>query len=404
MSLQPYRHVLAVSGVPTSLLVMLASRIPMTAMGITLTLHVVLDLGRGYGAAGLAGMMIMAGTAGAAPVIGRLIDRYGLRPVVAACGISSAIYWISAPHLPYPVLVAAALPAGALVVPAGSIAKQVLTALVPLGSRRTAYSLDSISVEVAFMVGPAAGIVLSTQWSTTVALTSVGLAYGLVGATLYLRNPPIRSASDEKSHDGVRPPMRTWFTASLGKALLIAVGAMFVLAGTELAALAALRESDDLDWTPLVMVVMCTASLLGGLVHGGARRSLSQLVLMVLLSVLVMPVGLADHVWWLLALAVIPTNLVCAPTLAATAESVLGLAPPRVRGEVMGMLDAAMRSGLALGAPVVGFVLDHSSAGWGFAASGAGGLLMAAIALLLSARHAQPVATPPRDEKLPVAS
>jgi len=81
-------------------------------------------------------------------------------------------------------------------------------------------------------------------------------------------------------------------------------------------------------------------------------------------------------------LVLIPTNMMCAPTLAATTETTSRLAPPQVRGEAMGLQDAATRLGLALGSPVVGFAIDHSSPEWGFAAAGLGGLVIAAAGLL----------------------
>lgn len=380
MSLLAYRRVLALPGVPASLVLMFVARIPMTAMGITLTLHVVTELGHGYGAAGLIGTMTTAGTALGAPLIGRMIDRYGLRPIVATCTITSAAYWTSAPHLPYPLLLAIALPAGLLAIPAGAIGRQVLTALVPGEQRRSAFSLDSMSVEVSFMIGPAAGILLTTQVSSTVALTAIGLGFGLVGVAMWWLNPAVRTLDEAAVHLSARPAVRTWLTPLMGKALLVAVGALFVLVGTELATLAMLQEADQVSLTTVVLVIMCAASMLGGLVHGAVRRSLSQMTLTLLLAVLTLPVGLAGHSWWLLALAAIPMNLVCAPTLAATSESVSKLAPARVRGEAIGVQDAATRFGLALGAPVVGFVIDHSSAAWGFAASGLGGLLFAAAA------------------------
>jgi predicted MFS family arabinose efflux permease len=109
------------------------------------------------------------------------------------------------------------------------------------------------------------------------------------------------------------------------------------------------------------------------------------LTLMVLLAALTLPVALVGHPWWLLAIALIPMNLVCAPTLAATAEAVANLAPPTVRGEAMGMQDSATRFGIAIGSPAVGFVMDHSSAAWGFVAAGSGGLLFAAMALAVGA-------------------
>lgn len=388
---QPYRRVLAVPGMPVTMLLMLLSRLPMTAMGITLTLHVVSTLGQGYGAAGLVGTATTAGSAIGAPLIGRMIDRYGLRRVVVVCGAVSTTYWLSAPHLPYLGLLAVTLPAGLLTVPASSIAKQVIAAKVPPENRRTAFAMDTVSVEVSFMIGPALGIMITTQTSSTVALTSIGMAFALVALALYVLNPPVRNAQESRAATGLRPPMRTWMTGRLIATLLIACGAMFVLIGTEVTVLASLRSVGEVGWTGLVIVIMCVASLIGGLMHGAVRRSLSQLTLMVLLAILVLPVGLFDQPWWLLALALIPTNLVCAPTLAATTEQVSALTPAAVRGEAMGLQDAATRLGLALGNPAVGFVIDHSAAEWGFAAAGVGGLLFAAVGVVLQRRSSDRV-------------
>ena len=70
------------------MLLMFLARLPMTAMGVTMTLYVVNDLGRGYGAAGLIGAATTLGSAFGAPLVGRYVDRYGLRPVVAVCGVA----------------------------------------------------------------------------------------------------------------------------------------------------------------------------------------------------------------------------------------------------------------------------------------------------------------------------
>lgn len=374
-----YRRVLGIPGVPTTLVLMFAARVPVAAMGLTLTLHVVSALGRGYSAAGLVGTATMAGSALSSPLVGRMIDRFGLRPVVATCGTAATAYWISAPHLPYPVLVAIAFPAGGLAIPVSSIARQVLTALVPPEQRRSAYSLDSILLETAFMIGPAAGIAVATQVSSAAALTGIGLYFGAVTVALCWFNPPVRH--EDETAGGHRPPLRGWLTFRLTATLCIATGALFCLAGMELAALAALRANGQVGLTGVLMVVMCVASAFGGLVHGAVRRSLSQATLMLLLAALTLPIGLFTEPWWLLAIALVPANVACAPTLTSGAEEVTSSVPARVRGEAMGLLDSATRLGLGLGSPLVGFVLDHSSAGWGFAASGAGGLAIAAAGL-----------------------
>lgn len=382
MPLQPYRRVLSVPRVPSTMALMFLARLPMTMNGVLMTLYIVTGLGRGYGAAGLVGGGVTLGMALGAPLLGRCFDRYGLRPVVAVCGIGTTVFWIAAPHLPFEALAVVAVPAGMLSVPAGSLARQVLATLVPLEERRAAYSLDTISIEATFMIGPAAGIAAITAFPPTWTLAALGLLFGGTAFLIWLVDPPIRDGAGKAEELGPRPPLRSWLTGRLVGTLLIAGGALFVLVGTELATLAALRANGDLGVTGLVIAVMCAASILGGIVHGAVKRSLPQGVLMLLLALLVVPVGLADHPWWLLTLVLIPTNLLCAPTLAATTETVSRLAPAQVRGEAMGLQDAFTRFGLAVGGPVVGFAIDHSSPEWGFAAAGLGGLVIAAAGLL----------------------
>ncbi len=383
--LQSYRQLLRTPALPTSMLLLLLSRVPLIASGITLTLHVVGDLGRGYGAAGLAGTATMLGSALGAPVLGRMIDHHGLRPVVALCGVTSCGYWLSTPYLPYEVLLLAALPAGALVMPAGSISRQVIAALVPPVHRRTAFSMDQVGIELAYISGPVLAILVSTQYSTSAALTGIGVANGVLAFALWYRNPPVRSA-EESALPTQRPAPRSWVTGRFVAALLVATGATFVLIGVELTTIAALRASGDVAWTGVVLAVMGVASLTGGGIYGSARRSLSQLTLMTLLVLLTLPVGLAAQPWWLLALAVIPLNLLCAPTLAATAETISNAVPHTVRGTAMGLQDSATRLGFALGSPVVGFVLDRVEPGWGFVTAAGCGLGFAAVGAALSVR------------------
>ncbi len=366
------------------MLILQLTRMPIVASSVVLTLHVVSELGHGYGAAGLVGTATLLGTALGAPTLGRMIDRYGLRPVTAVCGSVSCAYWLMSPYLSYEALLVAALPAGALVVPAGAISRQVISALVPDERRRAAFSLDQVLLEVAYMSGPVLAIFVSTQHSTSVTLTGMGVAHGVLALALWYLNPPVRSPEESSAPAEPGPPLRTWVSTRFVAALAVAMGAAFVLMGTELSTIAALRASGDVEWTGIVLASMGAASLVGGLVHGAARRSLSQLTLMVLLTVLTVPVGLATEVWWVLALALAPMNAMCAPTLAATAETVSKLVPHTVRGMAMGLQDSATRLGLGLGSPVVGFVLDRAAPGWGFVTAALGGLCFAAVGAALS--------------------
>src|SRR4051812_50021504 len=79
MSLAPYRSVLARPGVLRLLLFAALARVPATAAGVVLTLHVVTTLGMGYAAAGLVATASTVGMAIGSPWRGRAVDRLGLR-------------------------------------------------------------------------------------------------------------------------------------------------------------------------------------------------------------------------------------------------------------------------------------------------------------------------------------
>ena len=87
-----FRQVLGIRRVRGTILVMFLAKLPMTGIGIAMTLHVVVGLGRGYAEAGLVAAAVTVGSAVGSPVAGRMIDRYGLRRVIAACGVCSTVF------------------------------------------------------------------------------------------------------------------------------------------------------------------------------------------------------------------------------------------------------------------------------------------------------------------------
>ncbi|TDC80367.1 MFS transporter, partial [Micromonospora sp. KC606] len=386
MNLTPYRQALALPGLRPLLLVSVLARIPMTATGVTLTFFVVLDLGRGYGAAGLVGAALTVGAAVGAPLLGRLVDRHGLRPVLALTTLAEAVFWASAPALPYPVLLPAAFLAGLLALPVFSVIRQSIAALVPAAQRRPAYALDSMSVELSFMVGPALAVALATAVSARVTLWAVGAGVVGAGVALWFMNPPTRSA-DEPVGPQPRLPRRLWLTPRLLAVLAVSAAATLVLGGTDVAVVAVLRAGGEVGWTGAVLAMWAVASLVGGFAYGAAKRSLSPLALAAALSLCTIPVGLGGGHWWLLCLALVPAGALCAPTLAATADAVSRLAPANVRGEAMGLYGSAVTVGMALGAPLAGAVIDASAPFWGFAVTGAVGLLVTLAVLPMELRH-----------------
>src|SRR3954471_3254171 len=109
MSLTPYRRVLARPGVSRLLLFGVLARVPATAAGVVLTLHVVLTLGRGYAAAGLVATAAPVGMALGSPWRGRAVDRLGLRRALAPSILAEALVWGSAPFVSYEALLVVAI-------------------------------------------------------------------------------------------------------------------------------------------------------------------------------------------------------------------------------------------------------------------------------------------------------
>jgi predicted MFS family arabinose efflux permease len=385
MRLDPYRRVLALPGVRALMLVALLVRAPVTAAGITLTLHVVLDLHRGYGAAGLVGAASTVGTALGGPLLGRLVDRRGLRVTLLLTTVAEAVFWALAPVLSYPALLVSAFLGGLLTLPVFSVVRQSIAALVTEADRRPAYALDSISTELSFMAGPTLAVLVVAQVSARAAMLAVGGAIVLGGLGLFALNPPTRGAHDASDEEGeVR--RRDWLHPRFVALLLVGASTTVVLAGTDVAIVAVLRAAGQVPWTGLVLASWGAFSMLGGFVHGSVRRSLPPAALLGLLGLLTIPIGVGSG-WWTLCLAIIPAGALCAPTLAATADGVSRLVPAAARGEAMGLHGSALTFGMAIGAPLSGTVIDASGPAWGFAVAGLVGALAAALALPVQRRQ-----------------
>jgi MFS family permease len=352
-------------------------------MSLTLTLHVLTDLGRGYFDAGIVGTATALGFAVGSPILGRMIDKHGLRPVVAVCGTLSTIAWALLPFVSFPGFIGLAFLASVFTVPTGSLARQFVASLVPEDHRRPAYSLNMMLMELSFVIGPTVGILLITLYSPMATLAGIGIWRALSYVVLYRLNWPTRSPEEIAIEaKPIRPALKTWMSGRLVAALFVSAGALFVLSGTELALIAVLRENGQLAFTGYVIAAMSVASIAGGFVHGIVHRSLSQASLALGMSLLLLPVALFDQTWWILMIALLPTNLLCTPTLAAGSETVANLAPSTVRGEAMGLQDSAYRIGQTMATPLVGLAIDSVSPTSGFVAAAMGGLVLVGIAAL----------------------
>ncbi|WP_082571018.1 MFS transporter [Cellulomonas sp. Root485] len=358
-----YGAVLRLPGVARLFVVSFLARIPAAMVGVVLTLHVVSTLDRGYGQAGVVVGAATVGMALGAPWRGRLVDRLGLRRAIAPSVVVESAVWLVAPHLTYELLIVAAALAGLFLVPVFSVSRQSLSVLVPIAHQKAAFSLDSVAVELTFMLSPVVGVLLATQVSTSVALTVVGALTVAGGLLLMWANPPTRSARSAEPVPDL--PKQRLLSPALVVLLLAGVAASFVLVGTDVSLVATLNDSGssaDVGW---MIALWAGGSVIGGLVHGASHRNPSPLLLVALLALATVPAAFAsDQVW--LAVAVVVAGLPCAPALSSINASLVRLVPERRRGEVMGWSGTMSTVGNALGAPLCGAVIDRAAPGAGF--------------------------------------
>lgn len=388
--LPAYRAVWAVPALRRLTAVAFLVRIPATATAITLTLHVVLRLHMGYAAAGL---MVAASTVGmglGAPLMGRLVDRRGLRAMLTLTVSVAGVFWALAPALPYPLLVTAAVFGGVLSTPVHAVIRQSVGVLAPAQLRRTAYALDAMSVDLSYIVGPAVGTTLALALPGPWPLWIIGAGWVAAGAALWLLNPATRGAPDP---DGPGPQqVGRWWSPRLGAALLATAASVYVVIGTELVMVAGLQGSGQTATIPVVNAVWCLASIGGGFAYGALRRAIPFSALVAALGAATLPLAVAGP-WWSFALLLVPAGLLCGPSLAAGAGAVSAIAPDHARGLVIGLHASALTTGGALATSLTGLMIDRWSPG--IAVLAVGGVGIAAAVISGGLARASPTASPP---------
>lgn len=363
MSITPYRSVLANQAARRVLLLGILLRIPIFGTGVLLMLHVVEQLGRSWGEAGLVSAVATLAIAVSGPWRGRLLDRHGLRKVVLPSILINGSCWAVAPFVGYwPLLILAGV-AGLFVVPIFSIARQSVIAAVPMHERRTALSVDGVGVELAYMSGPAVAVWAGSQWGTAPTLFVLQMLGVLGGIVLWILDPRLR---EETSGAGevIDVPRSAWFRPAFIGLCLAAAASTLVLVGSEVSVVAGLREWGQSGSLGLVFAGWGIGSIVGGLVYGALSRGLSPYLLLSGLALVTLPMALADSAVTVAALALL-AGLLCAPTITASVEAVSRVVPAVARGEAMGWHGSCMTAGSAMAAPLAGLVIDsrgHQSA------------------------------------------
>jgi MFS family permease len=398
VGLDAYRNVLRLPDVRRVLLLSLVIRIPMWAGNIVLTLHVVTHLHRSYTAAGILVGVATLATSISAPWRGRRLDRVGLRAAVLPSLVILTACWSVAPFTGYwPCLVLVSL-AELFVVPSFSIVRQSLMHSVDETHRKSALAVDSVMVEISFMIGPALGVLLATYAPTSWALFACEFASILGGLLVWLLNPPLRAPATTATPPDESVGVGTWMTPAVVAVLVMSAAATVVLTGTDVGVVAALRHLHHQPWIGWELTIWGLGSAIGGLMYGALHRSVPVVFLLALLAGATLPIGLATNAV-VMAVLLLVAGFFCAPTITAAVDALSRAVPERVRGEALGWHGSAMTAGSALGAPIAGIAIDRIGWSGAFTVTALLALLAAAAGASALRARSRPAARGPAHQR-----
>ena len=379
-----YAEVLRVPHVAALVAATLLARFP---IGIN-ALAVILYLRERTGSFAIAGVVagsLAAGSGVGAPVQGRLVDRFGQRRVLpplafvhaAALGLLVATTELGAPP---PVLVLCGLLAGFAIPPTSSVLRSMWPSLLEGRPHlvQAAYALDSVLIELIFILGPLLTGLLTAVLAPQVALI-VSAGSVIAGTLLFTALPPSRDWKPEREAPSPGP-LGALSSPGVRSMVLISLPAGIGVGICEVAIPAFSDAIGAKELAGVLLAVWSAGSAAGGLVYGSLRRRpplerVHQAVA-ILLAVALLPMAAASSFAVMLVL-VIPAGAFIAPLLATRNELIGRVAPPGARTEAYTWPVTAFVGGIAIGAALAGLLVEGP--GWrvafvvasAFAAAGA---------------------------------
>jgi len=391
ISLARYSALLSAPEVRQTFAASALGRLPIGVTGLAILLLVQMSSGS-FARGGAAAACYVAGLALVAPVLGRLIDRHGPRRVLIACALAfpSVLLLLVAASartdLAWLALLAAA-GAGAsfppITVCMRTYFRQVFGDDTLLAA---AYSVESVLIEIIFIVGPLV-VALFVAFASPAVAVWFSAGCGFAGTLLFLRSPALRTWRVETRTSGglLGPLADRQFVRLVAIVLCFATAFGFLEIGITAYAI----ERADAAFAGVLLGVMSAGSALGGLAYGSrgwhfplARQFAAALALTA--------IGLAALAlrWdpWTLAAWCVIAGIAIAPALIIQSMLVTKTARPEHSTEAFTWTTSALLAGVGIGLATGGAMLERFPSSAVLAAGAGAALAAAAGARLLLGR------------------
>jgi MFS family permease len=362
-----YAALLRGTGAAPALAASLLGRFALSTTGLALLLLVQRTSGS-YAAAGTVTAAYAVAFAGFAPVRARRADRRGPRGVLVVCALVHplvlvAVVLLSRQDAPVAVLVAGAVVAGATIPPVGGVMRALWGTLAARDDRvdlLSAYSLESVVVELCFVGGPLLVAVLSATLGPEAAVLAAGLLV-LAGGLGLAATPAVRLVVPHPdARKGSAGPLTSTAVRSL-LSTIACVGATFGAVDVAVVAFADV-EGGRPSTGAVLLALGSVGSIAGGLLYGAvhsqvaAERQLPVLVTAFAVSS-ALPL-LAPGVVSMGAL-LLAWGLTIAPYSTCNSVLLSRASPPGTVTEAFAWSGSALFGGAALGNVVSGYVVEH---------------------------------------------
>jgi MFS family permease len=388
-----YRSVLGVQGAFRLMSSALIARLPQGMASLSILL-LVRDTTHSYTAAGVAVGANAFATAACAPLLGRLIDRFGRDRTLPGFALGQAVMYATLAvaagaggHTGVLILLSAA--AGALLPPIAPAVRALLRDVFEdRAVRDTAYSLDAVIQEAIWITGPLAVAVVVSLTSPSAAVVSLGVVC-LVGTTLFLRSP-LQRGTRPRRHDHSRrsalasPELR----ALLGPVLLSGTA----LGATEVGLPSLALHAGSRPAAGLLLALWSVGSLAGGLWYGSRvwhtsltrRYRLLLMMAVVFTAPLIIARSIPEGV-----IGALLAGLTCAPVFSCMYALVGRTVTPGSETEAFTWVSSALIGGIAAGSAIAGAVIKPGGVSAPFIVACLASSLAAAIAVGSRARVRQ---------------
>jgi len=399
-----YRELLTTPGATGLVLASSIARLPQAMIGIGIITMLVQQTGVYWLAGTVAGTFTLA-NALLGPHISKLVDQHGqsrVLPVVTAFSIAMLLALILAVYLRAPAALLFVLAALAGTMPSMPSMIRARWSQLFRGKPQlhTAFSLDTVLTELAYIVGPPLAIGLSVSFFAEAGpLVAVGLlAVGVTAFLLQRQTEPkvVVGHASQNSSTLLIPGVRT---------IVLALLAMGVIGGAIDVAVVAFANAQG--WpgaATFILAAYAFGSLVAGLTFGALRVSLAiekQFLAGILVTAFtgVLPVFAADV--YVLTAALFIAGISFAPTMVVVMKMGTIIIPPSRITEGLTWMTTGISVGVALGGMLAGLVIDAFGARAGFAVAIGAGLMMVVVVLVglrtleaASVAHVEPEFSP----------